>query len=1239
MPTINLSTLDGADGFRLAGAAGLDQSGYSVRNAGDLNGDGFDDVIVGAFAADPNGEDSGASYVVFGKASGFAASIDLGLLNGADGFRLDGVNPGDETGRSVASAGDLNGDGFDDLIVGAPNADANAAYDAGAAYVVFGKSAPFNAIVTLGALNGADGFALIGIDAGDNVGKSVSGVGDVNGDGLDDVLIGASGATANGKVGAGASYVVFGRTTGFDAAIDLASLDGSNGFRLNGVSQSDTSGISVSGAGDVNGDDIDDLIIGAFAADPDSRSGAGASYVVFGRETGFDAAFNLASLNGSNGFRLDGVHSNDASGVSVGGAGDVNGDGFADMIVGAFGADPFLAASAGSTYVVFGKAGGFAPTQKLDHLDGTNGFRLDGDDAGDQSGFAVDGAGDVNGDGFDDLIVGAFKADPSGKVDAGESYVVFGKAGGFAANLDLGILGFLDGFRLNGVGGRDVSGSAVSAAGDVNGDGFDDLMIGAFLADPYGTPYAGETYVLFGRNFTSSVTHSGTVDADTLTGNAGADIMVGGLGNDLLVGLGGADTLRGGGGNDILQISDAGYRRIDGGAGFDKLRLVGADIAIDFTAPGSQMVSGIEAIQLNGANAYITLGRAAIANLSDDANRLTVTGIAGSGLTLSDPDWQMTVIGGNTLLFTKNAVELTVSANVRVSLSPTATVEASAANLAFANLNYAPRLTVLATPALSIAADVNVAIDTSTWFTDPDTGDSLTITATGLPDGLTLNGTVITGTVALANIGVHTVSVTATDDARATAVSTIQLSIDDVNFAPILTGFAPATLAIDEGVAAAIDVTGWFADPDIGDALTFSATGLPAGLSLNGGLLSGTVAIDGVGAHTIKITATDAAGAKVASNLDLTVNGAIVFVPLDPRLWFAENADISIDLATLFTDSDGDVLTFTLTGLPDGMSFDAETGLITGLTNVGDHPIDVIATDPFGFVLSQTITLGVYSADALLGTAGADFLASGAFITELFGDAGDDLLVGETASERMFGQAGDDVLVGRGGDDYLEGGPGNDRLNGGDGADIMIGGAGNDIYTVDNLGDVIIELENEGIDRVNAYVDYTNFAGVEYLAAKYADRGLQLHGNDARDIITGSAVINSPDHIWGEGGDDKIVGLTGNDVIDGGLGTDRIFGNSGDDTISGGAGNDRMTGQFGDDTFLFAPGDGQDRITDFNSLGHDTIDLTAFAIADFSTLLTHFQTALSGALINLGPDTILLEGINSANLSAADFLL
>ncbi|MEO1149186.1 MAG: integrin alpha, partial [Cyanobacteria bacterium J06638_22] len=235
---------------------------------------------------------------------------------------------------------------------------------------------PFASNLNLSILDGSNGFVLNGIDEYDRSGISVSGAGDINGDGIDDLIIGAAYASPNGNVGAGTSHVVFGSQAGFGASLDLSTLNGNNGFAINGVGINDLSGIAVSGAGDINGDGIDDLIIGAGLADPNGNSSAGTSYVIFGRQTNFGDALNLDALNGSNGFAINGVAVGDALGFSVSGAGDINGDGIDDLIVGASGADPNSNNRAGTSYVVFGNQAGFGASLDLATLNGSNGFAI-----------------------------------------------------------------------------------------------------------------------------------------------------------------------------------------------------------------------------------------------------------------------------------------------------------------------------------------------------------------------------------------------------------------------------------------------------------------------------------------------------------------------------------------------------------------------------------------------------------------------------------------------------------------------------------------------------------------------------------------------------------------------------------------------------------------------------------------------------------------------------------------------
>ena len=540
-------------------------------------------------------------------------------FDGSDGFRLDGAGPGDLAGFPVSSAGDVNGDGFDDLLIGAKQADPNGKGGAGTAHVVFGTGDGFGPVFDLSTLNGTNGFSFSGVGVLDVIGKAVSSAGDINGDGYDDIIV-----TSGGDL---VSYVVFGGDSPFPAEILFTELDGSNGFQI-------STGVAVSAAGDVNGDGIDDFVVTNPFATVDGNFQSGESYVIFGSTDPFDASISVANLDGTNGFRVSGIAASDKAGGTVSSAGDVNGDGFDDIIIGASGAgiEAIGEAPSGESYVVFGKQSGFQADLSLSDLDGTNGFSLTGENVDDASSSSISSAGDINGDGFDDLIIGAPLADANGRYDAGRSYVVFGKASGFDAAMSLSSLDGSNGFAVNGTWFYDESGRSVSSAGDVNGDGFDDILIGAPSVDFVGYDNAGEAFVLFGKatGFDASIdpfSLDGSNDLDGTTGFAinGAlgqfgrvvseagdvngdgfdDIIVGTYGNsdngeayvifgrapteavtrvgsaadqkilggsfgDTLSGLAGDDTLSGGAGNDLLG-GGTGNDNLSGQDGGDKM--------------------------------------------------------------------------------------------------------------------------------------------------------------------------------------------------------------------------------------------------------------------------------------------------------------------------------------------------------------------------------------------------------------------------------------------------------------------------------------------------------------------------------------------------------------------------------------------------------------------------------------------------------------------------------------------
>ena len=635
MATIHLSAL-GTDGFVIQGDGISDYAGFSVSSAGDVNGDGRDDLLIGAHANDAGGINAGAAYLIFGKAAG-SGTIDLAALAASDGFKIQGEAASDYTGRSVASAGDVNGDGFADLLIGAPYND-RGGYNSGAAYVIFGKASGFGPI-DLATLTAAQGIRILGDAEADFAGRDVASAGDVNNDGFGDLIVGADRNDAGGT-DAGAAYILFGRARK-PGAIDLSNLAATDGFKIQGDAPSDLAGGSVSSAGDVNGDGFGDLLIGAQG----SGSGAietGAAYVIFGKAGGFGPV-DLAALAPAEGIRIQGEADLDSAGRSVSAAGDVNGDGFGDILVGAQGNDT-AGPYAGAAYVVFGKAAGFGPVD-LAALAADDGFKIQGAAAANYAGRGLSSAGDVNGDGYDDILVGADR-NVGGGPFAGAAYVIFGKASGFGP-VDLADLAAADGFKVQGSTG-DYAGFSVSA-GDANGDGFSDLIIGAHGNDGGGFN-AGAAFVVFGAAPVASVTRIGSTAGQTIRGGVGDDLLdgrdgddtlfggdgdddlLGGAGRDAIHGGGGADALSGGSGNDMLN-GGSGGDAMNGGSGNDTYH-------VDNAGDRISEAEGNGSDRLFARASYVLAADASVEMMSTNANAGTsaihLTGNAGDNRILGN---------------------------------------------------------------------------------------------------------------------------------------------------------------------------------------------------------------------------------------------------------------------------------------------------------------------------------------------------------------------------------------------------------------------------------------------------------------------------------------------------------------------------------------------------------------------------------------------------------------------------
>ncbi|MBK7253013.1 MAG: FG-GAP repeat protein [Ignavibacteria bacterium] len=433
------SSMNNVADLIMTGAAAIDQFGIPVSSAGDMNGDGYSDVIVGAFLNNAGGADAGRAYIYLNSMTG----ADI-----ADEF-FAGAAANDQFGTSVSSAGDVNGDGFNDLIISAPLNDAGGS-NAGRVYVYFGGSI----------LNNVADLTMTGTAASDQFGFSVSSAGDVNSDGYSDVIVGANVNDAGGT-DAGRAYIYFGGNSP-DTIPDVI---------MTGAAAGDQFGISVSSAGDVNGDGFSDVIAGAFGNDAGGTD-AGRTYIYYGGSVMNNVADGI----------MTGAVAGDAFGYSVSSADDINGDGFSDVIVGAYLNDAG-GSNAGRSYVYFG---GISSDTIADLI-------LTGAAAGDQFGYSVSTSGDVNGDSYNDIIIGAPLNDAGG-ADAGRAYIYYG---GNSPDTITDV-------TINGAAAGDQFGYSVSSAGDVNGDGFSDVIVGAILNDAGGSN-AGRAYVYFGGSAVNNV--------------------------------------------------------------------------------------------------------------------------------------------------------------------------------------------------------------------------------------------------------------------------------------------------------------------------------------------------------------------------------------------------------------------------------------------------------------------------------------------------------------------------------------------------------------------------------------------------------------------------------------------------------------------------------------------------------------------------------------------------------------
>jgi len=908
-----------------------DYAGSDFEIVGDVNGDGYDDILIGVGSNSYAGKDAGQTYLFFGKATGWSKDLNLSKADAS----FIGEHPGDYSGSTIAKAGDVNGDGYDDFLIASPwNSDNGNC--SGKVYLIFGKVSGWDMHVSLSESDAS----FVGEMPKDYAGSSLASAGDVNKDGFDDFLIGAPERTDNVWYPFGVTYLIFGHSSGW--------LNGFNLSRTNASFLGESSQMtadSVAGVGDVNRDGYDDFMISGWGI---SGEPYGEAFLFLGKSAGWKRGMNFTMADAS----YIGENSFDFGSYQLSGVGDVNGDGYDDFIMGPYPAEWNMS----PTYLFYGKPSGYAHHTNPTTSDAsfiypfTQGFSwVRGEPL-------VHGGGDINGDGYDDILIG----DPwfdNGSYQ-GKTYVVFGKPDRYHIDTNLSEMSasFI-GENLD-----DEAGWNVAGGGDVNHDGFDDIMIGAPDHNETGVRN-GKIYLIF-PNFTTEPNIVNSIKAYT-TEMCVYEMNTGYIGDKVYVEMIG---------------SDADKNNTD---------IATAQVRSNSTDPKGFQINLIE----TGKNTGIYRGNFSIGNVSSQKKR-TIGAVAGENITISsvkDPAIKAIINVGLSISPSNDTIYIKEDEAFTYRFWTSGPVtslwkESSTENWIKWRTdtheiygtpdngdvgNHVVTVNVSIPGGQSISKNVTVIVINSPpkiltenkirtivnedYFTDynsTDDGQGKITWHLKMSSGnwLHINSStgVLEGKATVQDVGNYQIDVSVDDGNDGWDHAIFTLMVSNTNNAPKITSKNNETANQDQ----LYSVQYTAADPDIGDVLTWSLrTNAGNWLKINSttGILSGIPSIQDIGEYWVTVTVTDLlhASDSITYNLTVLATNHPPVITSKPEL----NATLGIEYTyqVIAVDPDKqDVLRYYFQSSPFGMIIDGKSGLIKWTPSNGqkwNNSVEVVVTD------------------------------------------------------------------------------------------------------------------------------------------------------------------------------------------------------------------------------------------------------------------------------------------------------